>query len=447
MYPHIIKKYDVRLGPNPYVFNISDIKDKKYFRLNKDAADIVTMCDGTKNIDEIVKELSELNNKEYSTLFSIVKTFIDSQVFIDYSNEKIEIDKSRWGDFSIQKISHASIDLTEECNFRCKHCYNDSHPGKGIYQDTNKLLKVLDNLYDNGVAVVELTGGEPLLHPDFKIIIDHCLKLFDLVGIITNGFYLNEEILDYLTPFNEKLTFQVDLHGTKEYMDWFCEKEGAFDKVKNNIALLCERDFIIRIAMVMTKLNYTQIPDIVSIIKEMRQHYPSDSYLSETLTLAVSPFVPQGRGGLNTELISFDVSDFDNVNTILNEYAEKYSDFLFKLPQNFVEFLNNNANCGAGSKSISIGANGRIKLCPMADDSITFGNLYETKLDDILRKKDFTTYFIDLKPPNLEVCSECQHIGFCNECVVRGIIKYKEVNDECIWAIESKLCENVNLTF
>ncbi|MDR1819667.1 MAG: hypothetical protein LBR15_05400 [Methanobrevibacter sp.] len=55
--------------------------------------------------------------------------------------------------------------------------------------------------------------------------------------------------MDYLAQFNHKVTFQVDLHGTKEYIVWFCEKEGAFDKVKDNMALLCERDFIMRAAI------------------------------------------------------------------------------------------------------------------------------------------------------------------------------------------------------
>jgi MoaA/NifB/PqqE/SkfB family radical SAM enzyme len=49
--------------------------------------------------------------------------------------------------------------------------------------------------------VVELTGGEPTLHPDFLTIVKHCAEIFPLVSIITNGYVLNEDHIEKLSKY------------------------------------------------------------------------------------------------------------------------------------------------------------------------------------------------------------------------------------------------------
>jgi len=101
--------------------------------------------------------------------------------------------------------------------------------------------------------VAELTGGEPTMHPDFFSIVEHCAKRFPLVSIITNGYMLNEGHLTNLLKYKSNLSFQVNLTGDNQgYVDWFCNKRGAFENAKNAIELLSKEGFMVRASMLIT---------------------------------------------------------------------------------------------------------------------------------------------------------------------------------------------------
>ncbi|MDR2545128.1 MAG: PqqD family peptide modification chaperone [Methanobrevibacter sp.] len=279
LFPFIKKGYDLRLGPVSFVLILKN--PKKNFILNKEATDIIKMCDGTNTVEIISRNLAEIYDEEYESALESVQTFLNSVEYIDFASEKTEVGKSRWGDSKYQRPVHVSVELTYDCNFRCKHCYNESGSEHKSYINTREFIKVLDELYVLGVTGVELTGGEPLLHPDFRLILEHCLELFDLVAVLTNGYLITENLLDCFTQYNDKLAFQVDLHGEKEYMDWFCNKKDAFNHVSNSIKLITEKDFILRVAMTVTNLNYKQVMKTVELAKKL------DSYPKKALNQKV----------------------------------------------------------------------------------------------------------------------------------------------------------------
>ncbi|MGZ8413735.1 MAG: radical SAM protein, partial [Gemmatirosa sp.] len=83
---------------------------------------------------------------------------------------------------------HCSFEIIETCNFTCAHCYYNAAPWKTGRVSLGDARAILDALAANGVRVVELTGGECTVHPDFPEILRHAAATFDLVGIITNGY-------------------------------------------------------------------------------------------------------------------------------------------------------------------------------------------------------------------------------------------------------------------
>ena len=69
----------------------------------------------------------------------------------------------------------------------------------------NKLLELLSDLKSLGVLIIELTGGEPLSHPDFNQIIERCLQLFPVVGVDTNGYLLKKSHLKIINRYNNRV--------------------------------------------------------------------------------------------------------------------------------------------------------------------------------------------------------------------------------------------------
>jgi uncharacterized radical SAM superfamily Fe-S cluster-containing enzyme/prolipoprotein diacylglyceryltransferase len=85
----------------------------------------------------------------------------------------------------------ALLEITGECNLRCPVCFartsNGSHrPAAEVLADLEAFVARRESL-----DVLQLSGGEPLLHPDLLSIIDRCRKLpIEQVVINTNGLEL-----------------------------------------------------------------------------------------------------------------------------------------------------------------------------------------------------------------------------------------------------------------
>ena len=66
------------------------------------------------------------------------------------------------------------VEITDHCNLRCPICYADSGPHRPGFRDLATVQRMLDAVVANEGEpdVVQISGGEPTLHPDFFAILD-----------------------------------------------------------------------------------------------------------------------------------------------------------------------------------------------------------------------------------------------------------------------------------
>lgn len=66
------------------------------------------------------------------------------------------------------------LEVGDYCNLRCPICYADSGPDRQSFRDLATIERMLDAIVANEGEpdVVQLSGGEPTLHPDFFAILD-----------------------------------------------------------------------------------------------------------------------------------------------------------------------------------------------------------------------------------------------------------------------------------
>lgn len=66
------------------------------------------------------------------------------------------------------------VEITEHCNLRCPVCYAESGPERQQHRSLAEVEAMLDAIVANEGEpdVVQLSGGEPTLHPDFFAILD-----------------------------------------------------------------------------------------------------------------------------------------------------------------------------------------------------------------------------------------------------------------------------------
>ena len=90
----------------------------------------------------------------------------------------------------------AHIIPIRRCNLSCTYCNEYDDFSKPVPVD--EMLRRIDLLAALGTSIISFSGGEPLLHPDLDTLIARIRKHGCLVGMITNGFLLNEDRIQKL---------------------------------------------------------------------------------------------------------------------------------------------------------------------------------------------------------------------------------------------------------
>lgn len=152
--------------------------------------------------------------------------------------------------FLDRKLSLMTLQLTQQCNFRCKYCvYSEdvnkrqrAHSDKTMSFETAK--RAIDFLWEHSVdsesVAIGLYGGEPLLQfPLVRQIVEYSKTRFSgkslYFSMTTNGSLLTDDIVDFLEENNINLLISMD--GPKSINDQnrvFRNGKGTFDVVAAN---------------------------------------------------------------------------------------------------------------------------------------------------------------------------------------------------------------------
>jgi MoaA/NifB/PqqE/SkfB family radical SAM enzyme len=148
----------------------------------------------------------------------------------------------------------AEVDVTDNCNLRCNHCYH--FHGKDDFKTQELPIHVwekrFNELYQSGVRHLLLVGGEPALRIDVLMLADW---IFPFVYVITNGTIKIPE------EFNHRLFISID--GSQKTNDSIRGK-GVFSTVMKHYS----GDKRVVINMTITKDNYKELEDVVKIATE-----------------------------------------------------------------------------------------------------------------------------------------------------------------------------------
>jgi len=90
----------------------------------------------------------------------------------------------------------AHIIPTRRCNLACTYCNEFDDFSKPV--PTDEMFQRIDRLGDFGTAIITISGGEPLLHPELDAVIARIRKNGAIAGLITNGYLLTADRIQKL---------------------------------------------------------------------------------------------------------------------------------------------------------------------------------------------------------------------------------------------------------
>lgn len=155
---------------------------------------------------------------------------------------------------------NASIFLTNNCNFKCRHCYVQSLKNRSPYPlEINEWNRLLRELKSNGCIYLTISGGEALSASNFLEFYRIAYDLNFQITVISNLSLLNNKH-KMLFALKKPHKIIVSLYGfsDKTYSE-FCGVQGIFERVIDNIEALHQMGINIELQTVINIINYNEI--------------------------------------------------------------------------------------------------------------------------------------------------------------------------------------------
>ena len=110
-----------------------------------------------------------------------------------------------------------TFELTPRCNFNCNMCYvhqTETQAAQGGRREltTAEWLAIAEEARKAGMVFLLLTGGEPLLRPDFPELLHALKNMGFLVSVNSNGSLLRGKLLEAVKQ-DPPLRFNITLYG------------------------------------------------------------------------------------------------------------------------------------------------------------------------------------------------------------------------------------------
>lgn len=269
------------------------------------------------------------------------------------------------------------FEITSACNLKCRHCYNDSLPGKGLDDMTEEQwLKVAEKVTEKGALAVTISGGEPLLK---ESLVRKMLAIFEQnpnmnIGIITNGWLVTEDFGSYFSKIKNRKWIQVSIDGAyPEEHDWMRGQEGSWERAVRAAIMLTKAHIPVRIAHTCSRSNYKDLWKMAEL-----------AVLIGASAFIYTPILNAGRAYYDKENIILNNDEYQEFKTIAAQLVEKYSSYL-KLTEGipFNEYFSKFAILPAMGSLIR--PDGGYKIdCAIP---VVFGNVGKESFEDIWLKR------------------------------------------------------------
>lgn len=314
--------------------------------------EIIKLANGSKKI----YELANILDCNSDIVMNCVMNLLDRGIII--ARKKCEIvDIKIYGKYGCFYPKEMIVELTSRCNFMCPFCYKNAlKKGKDIKWEH---MENIVNLISTNVRYIQLTGGEPTLHPEFEKIV----KLFPndvILSMVTNGSLLYEKDLFTLKRFSE---IQISLYGTSD-AEYLCNTgmTDGYSKLVRSIAVMHDNNIGFSISVTLHKNNIEDLEKYIICAIDLGARVlkvgAADLFGREKNISALDDEYMEKKSELDSEILRLKRKYYSHIKILLNniEIEEKKDEKKEKL-------LMKNLPCGSGVDYLVVSQDGNIRPC------------------------------------------------------------------------------------
>lgn len=267
---------------------------------------------------------------------------------------------------------NGSLELLPLCNMDCSMCYirlsREAMEQVGHLRTIDEWLMLARQMRSAGVLFLLLTGGEPLLYPNFQDLYLELKKLGIILTINTNGTLIDKTWAQFFGAHKPR-RINISLYGSdNQTYKTLCHYSDGYDRVMNAIHLLRENNVDVKINCSAIQTNKQDIDKILDICSSLRVPVHVDSYMYPATRERKADYPIQSR------LTPKDAAEIwhKSLKAEMDEPQYRlYREYLLeqvKQRQNTVpDAADNTMQCMAGSCSFTINWQGCMRPCVMLE--------------------------------------------------------------------------------
>lgn len=186
------------------------------------------------------------------------------------SQSEITVEKMLY-DHALEKQIPISgtFELIPLCNLNCRMCYiridRAQMEHQGHLHTGAEWISLAERAAKEGMLFLLLTGGEPLLHPDFQEIYCKIQKMGVFLTINTNGTLITPQLADFFAE-NLPRRINLTLYGSKpETYRRLCGSAIAFEQAAKAVRLLKERHVPVKLNATISRYNIDDLQGILEL--------------------------------------------------------------------------------------------------------------------------------------------------------------------------------------
>lgn len=343
-----------------------------------------------------VKQSQE--NKEFSP-------FIEKRE--DYSTELNDAERA-YKD-RVGGLFSAMFELTYNCSAKCIHCYNIgatrndeevSHRNIGVALTLSDYKRIIDQLYEEGLVKVCLSGGDPFSNINVWEILDYLYQKGIAVDIYTNGISIVEQT-KRLADYFPRLVGISLYSGDKSDHESITRIKGSFSKTVSTIERFAQLavPMVLKCCIMRPNLKSYYTVKALGDKYGLLVQYELNVTNSVEGDKCVSTYLRLQPNEL--EVVLRDPSTAMYV----GEDVENYGGVSLEQGQNL---------CGAGKGTFCITPNG--EMIPCCAFHLILGDLKVQSVKDVLQGGEALKQWLTTAVAEYEQCGKHDYCDFCNCC-------------------------------
>ena len=326
-------------------------------------------------------------------------------------------------------LDEIKLEITNQCFLSCIHCSTNSCTNNASFLSLSNIENIIRQAQALGANNISLSGGEPLLYPDLKQVIEMIANYGCRSTIYTSGIAqihpMSPMSIDYLKSFKSlnlsNLIFSIYSHKSENH-DAITGVDGSFyttlTSLENALHLGLE-----------TEVHFVALKPIIDDLM------PLVKFLEKIgiKKISVLRFVPQGRGKNNSYNLLPDTKDFVKLSKVINSIRKDKTIIECRTgsPFNFL-LLKKPTPCNSGRTRMIIDAEGFAYPCDalkqFKSKGLNNNNINFSSLTEIIQTGNFFRLIREAQLP--DECLNCACVKKCmGGCLAQrylGDVKYRD---------------------